>query len=104
MAPTLVAHVVADAGAFLKKASLQDIGSNIYTLRDVVDEIRDKPTRRSLAFLPYTLNFKEPHPEHIRLDRKGLNKPACCFTRHKKPLRARQAAALKAVSIGSRAT
>uniref|UniRef100_A0A8C9YPV4 Ribonuclease PIN domain-containing protein n=1 Tax=Sander lucioperca TaxID=283035 RepID=A0A8C9YPV4_SANLU len=49
---------------------LQDIGSNIYTLKDVVDEIRDKPTRRSLAFLPYTLNFKEPHPEHIRL---GIN-------------------------------
>ncbi|XP_040015434.1 RNA-binding protein NOB1 [Xiphias gladius] len=66
MAPTLVEHVVADAGAFLKKAPLQDIGRNIYTLRDVVDEIRDKPTRRSLAFLPYQLNFKEPHPEHIR--------------------------------------
>ncbi|XP_044062705.1 RNA-binding protein NOB1 isoform X2 [Siniperca chuatsi] len=67
MAPTLVEHVVADAGAFLKKASLQDIGRNIYTLRDVVDEIRDKPTRRSLAFLPYQLNFREPHPEHVRL-------------------------------------
>lgn len=45
---------------------LQDIGKNIYTLKDVVDEIRDRPTRRSLAFLPYQLNFKEPHPEHIR--------------------------------------
>ncbi|XP_041638574.1 RNA-binding protein NOB1 [Cheilinus undulatus] len=67
MAPTLVEHVVADAGAFIKKAPLQDIGKNIYTLKDVVDEIRDKPTRRSLAFLPYQLNFKEPHPEHIRL-------------------------------------
>ncbi|KAL7406076.1 hypothetical protein ABVT39_012874 [Epinephelus coioides] len=67
MAPSLVEHVVADAGAFLKKAPLQEIGRNIYTLRDVVDEIRDKPTRRSLAFLPYQLNFKEPHPEHIRL-------------------------------------
>ncbi|GAA6222907.1 RNA-binding protein NOB1 [Lates japonicus] len=66
MAPTLVEHVVADAGAFLKKAPLQEIGRNIYTLRDVVDEIRDKPTRRSLAFLPYQLHFKEPHPEHIR--------------------------------------
>uniref|UniRef100_A0A3Q3QVE0 RNA-binding protein NOB1 n=1 Tax=Monopterus albus TaxID=43700 RepID=A0A3Q3QVE0_MONAL len=66
MAPTLVEHVIADAGAFLKKAPLQDIGRNIYTLRDVVDEIRDKPTRRSLAFLPYELIFKEPHPEHIR--------------------------------------
>ncbi|XP_070764317.1 RNA-binding protein NOB1 isoform X1 [Enoplosus armatus] len=67
MAPTLVEHVVADAGAFLKKASLQDIGRNIYTLKDVVDEIRDKPTRRSLAFLPYQLNFREPRPEHVRL-------------------------------------
>ncbi|XP_074523138.1 RNA-binding protein NOB1 [Halichoeres trimaculatus] len=67
MAPTLVEHVVADAGAFLKRAPLQEIGKNIYTLKDVVDEIRDKPTRRSLSFLPYQLNFKEPHPEHIRL-------------------------------------
>uniref|UniRef100_A0A671LN08 RNA-binding protein NOB1 n=1 Tax=Sinocyclocheilus anshuiensis TaxID=1608454 RepID=A0A671LN08_9TELE len=43
-----------------------EIGKNIYTLKDVVDEIRDKPTKRSLAFLPYKLNFKEPFPEHVR--------------------------------------
>ncbi|XP_012690119.1 RNA-binding protein NOB1 isoform X2 [Clupea harengus] len=61
-----VEHVVADAGAFLKKAPLQEIGQNIYTLKDVVDEIRDKPTKRSLSFLPYTLIFKDPFPEHIR--------------------------------------
>uniref|UniRef100_A0A3Q2QF80 NIN1 (RPN12) binding n=1 Tax=Fundulus heteroclitus TaxID=8078 RepID=A0A3Q2QF80_FUNHE len=29
-------------------------------------EIRDRATRRSLAFLPYQLTFKEPHPERIR--------------------------------------
>ncbi|KAF7667823.1 hypothetical protein LDENG_00045480 [Lucifuga dentata] len=67
MAATLVEHVVADTGAFLKKTPLQEIGRNIYTLKDVIEEIRDKPTRRSLAFLPYQLHFKEPHPEHIRL-------------------------------------
>ncbi|KAJ8343379.1 hypothetical protein SKAU_G00307080 [Synaphobranchus kaupii] len=66
MAATMVEHVVADAGAFLKKAPLQDIGTNIYTLKEVVDEIRDKQTRRSLAFLPYKLNFKEPFPEYVR--------------------------------------
>ncbi|XP_059928271.1 RNA-binding protein NOB1 isoform X1 [Gadus macrocephalus] len=66
MAATLVEHVVADAGAFLKKAPLQDIGATIYTLKDVVEEIRDKNTRRSLSVLPYQLNFKEPYPEHIR--------------------------------------
>ncbi|XP_015443272.1 RNA-binding protein NOB1 isoform X3 [Pteropus alecto] len=64
----LVEHVVADAGAFLRDAALQDIGKNIYTIRDVVSEIRDKATRRRLAVLPYELRFKEPFPEYVRLD------------------------------------
>ncbi|KAF6288677.1 NIN1 (RPN12) binding protein 1-like protein [Rhinolophus ferrumequinum] len=62
-----VEHVVADAGAFLRDAALQDIGKNIYTIRDVVSEIRDKATRRRLAVLPYELRFKEPFPEYVRL-------------------------------------
>lgn len=45
----------------------QDIGKNIYTIRDVVNEIRDKATRRRLAVLPYELRFKEPFPEYVRL-------------------------------------
>ncbi|KAM8776334.1 RNA-binding protein NOB1 [Rhynchonycteris naso] len=65
MAP--VEHVVADAGAFLRDAALQDIGKNIYTVRAVVNEIRDKATRRRLAVLPYELHFKEPFPEYVRL-------------------------------------
>ncbi|XP_006156990.1 RNA-binding protein NOB1 [Tupaia chinensis] len=65
MAP--VEHVVADAGAFLRDAPLQDIGKNIYTIREVVSEIRDKATRRRLAVLPYELRFKEPSPEYVRL-------------------------------------
>ncbi|XP_055993242.1 RNA-binding protein NOB1 isoform X2 [Sorex fumeus] len=65
MAP--VEHVVADAGAFLRDVALQDIGKNIYTIREVVREIRDRATRRRLAVLPYELHFKEPFPEYIRL-------------------------------------
>ncbi|XP_037104002.1 RNA-binding protein NOB1-like [Syngnathus acus] len=67
MAQPGVEHVVADAGAFLHKAPLQDIGKNVYTLREVVDEIRDKATRRSLAFLPYQLNLRQPAAQHVRL-------------------------------------
>ncbi|XP_020844735.1 RNA-binding protein NOB1 isoform X3 [Phascolarctos cinereus] len=63
----LVEHVVADAGAFLRDAALQDIGKTIYTIREVVTEIRDKATRRRLAVLPYKLHFKEPCPEYVRL-------------------------------------
>ncbi|KAK7151770.1 hypothetical protein R3I94_008197 [Phoxinus phoxinus] len=66
MEAIMVEHVVADTGAFIKRASLHEFGRNIYTSKDVVDEIRDKPTKRSLAFLPYKLNFKEPFPEYIR--------------------------------------
>ncbi|XP_021323414.1 RNA-binding protein NOB1 isoform X2 [Danio rerio] len=66
MVATIVEHVVVDAGAFIKRAPLHEIGKNIYTLKDVVDEIRDKPTKRSLAFLPYKLDFKEPFPEYIQ--------------------------------------
>ncbi|KAM4614551.1 RNA-binding protein NOB1 [Discoglossus pictus] len=66
MATTRVPHVVADAGAFLRNAALQDIGSKIYTVREVVTEIRDKETRRRLAVLPYELIFKEPSSENIQ--------------------------------------
>ncbi|KAK5614117.1 hypothetical protein CRENBAI_010100 [Crenichthys baileyi] len=57
-----------DPGVSMAAALLDahEFGQNIYTLREVLDEIRDKATRRSLAFLPYQLTFKEPHPEHIR--------------------------------------
>uniref|UniRef100_A0A8C8RZE9 RNA-binding protein NOB1 n=1 Tax=Pelusios castaneus TaxID=367368 RepID=A0A8C8RZE9_9SAUR len=62
-----VEHVVADAGAFLRGAPLQDIGRNIYTIKEVVSEIRDKETRRQLAVLPYQLHFKQPFPEYVKL-------------------------------------
>ncbi|XP_075694638.1 RNA-binding protein NOB1 isoform X1 [Rhinoderma darwinii] len=67
MAIYKVSHVVADSGAFLRNAALQEIGTHIYTVRDVVTEIRDKPTRRRLAVLPYELIFIEPKPENIQL-------------------------------------
>uniref|UniRef100_A0A8D2JF65 Ribonuclease PIN domain-containing protein n=1 Tax=Varanus komodoensis TaxID=61221 RepID=A0A8D2JF65_VARKO len=72
MAP--VEHVVADAGAFLRGAPLQEIGRNIYTIREVVTEIRDKETRQRLAVLPYQLHFKQPFPEYVR-----LGEPLLCF-------------------------
>ncbi|XP_061560516.1 RNA-binding protein NOB1 isoform X2 [Phycodurus eques] len=67
MAQSRVEHVVADAAAFLNKVPLQDVAKNVYTLKDVVDEIRDKATRRSLAFLPYQLDLRQPRAEHVRL-------------------------------------
>ncbi|XP_028665695.1 RNA-binding protein NOB1 [Erpetoichthys calabaricus] len=67
MSATMVEHVVADSGAFLKNAQLQEFGKKLYTLKEVVSEIRDKETKKRLAFLPYKLELKEPLPEYVKL-------------------------------------
>ncbi|CAF5225228.1 unnamed protein product, partial [Rotaria magnacalcarata] len=38
----------------------------VYTVEDVVKEIRDIKTRESLNVVPYTLKFKEPSTDAIR--------------------------------------
>ena len=44
----------------------QNLGENIYTIQDVVREIRDKATRARLQVLPYDLNFRNPSPESVK--------------------------------------
>jgi RNA-binding protein NOB1 len=60
-----VKHLVVDANAFIKNVPLQDLAENIYTVRQVVDEIRDRQTRARLAVLPYDLQILEPTEESI---------------------------------------
>lgn len=45
----------------------QDLGENIYSLSDVVQEIRDKATKERLQVLPYELKLREPSTEAIRI-------------------------------------
>ncbi|NXQ32809.1 NOB1 protein, partial [Alaudala cheleensis] len=62
-----VPHVVADTGAFLSAAPLQDIADALYTVPEVLAEIRDRPTRRRLAALPCELRVRRPPSELLRL-------------------------------------
>ncbi|NXC84145.1 NOB1 protein, partial [Cercotrichas coryphoeus] len=62
-----VPHVVADTGAFLSAAPLQDIADALYTVPEVLAEIRDRPARRRLAALPCELRVRRPPPELLRL-------------------------------------
>ncbi|NXI81598.1 NOB1 protein, partial [Rhipidura dahli] len=62
-----VPHVVADTGAFLSAAPLQDIAEALYTVPEVLSEIRDRPARRRLAALPCELRVRRPRPELLRL-------------------------------------
>jgi RNA-binding protein NOB1 len=37
----------------------------VYTVRDVVDEIRDAATKQRLRVLPYEIKMMEPSPDAI---------------------------------------
>ncbi|XP_071958444.1 RNA-binding protein NOB1-like [Antedon mediterranea] len=62
---TKTEHMIVDAAGFLKNVKLQDLADNIYTIQEVVNEIRDSATRQRLAVLPYELKFKSPSTESI---------------------------------------
>ena len=44
---------------------MQDLAENIYTVRQAIDEIRDRQTRARLEVLPYELKILEPTEESI---------------------------------------
>jgi len=52
--------LVVDSVGFIKNAPLRDLGHNIITLPQVVDEIRDKATLQRLQVLPYELQIRRP--------------------------------------------
>ncbi|KAK3707992.1 hypothetical protein QZH41_010738 [Actinostola sp. cb2023] len=61
-----VKHLVVDAAGFIKHVELQSIGKRIYTLQEVVQEIKDPTTRQRLAVLPYEVTFKQPSTVAIK--------------------------------------
>lgn len=46
------------------------MGENVYTIPEVVAEIRDSATRQRLQVLPYELLLKEPLPEDIQFSKR----------------------------------
>merc|ERR1712168_811346 len=58
--------LVADSAAFLRNVDLQNLSQRIFTIKEVVGEIRDSATKQRLAVLPYDLNFRTPSAESIQ--------------------------------------
>lgn len=65
-------HIVADSAAFLKNAPLHEMCENVYTVEDVVNEIRDATTRQRLSVLPYNIQFREPSSEALHAGKLNL--------------------------------
>lgn len=72
-----IRHVIADSAAFLKNAPLNDMCENVYTVEEVVSEIRDAASRQRLAMLPYTIQFRQPSSEALRAG--TIKTLRCCF-------------------------
>ena len=67
-----VQHIVADSAAFLKNAPIHDMCENVYTVEEVVNEIKDEATRQRLAVLPYTLHIRQPSTEALHAGKHAL--------------------------------
>ena len=59
-------YLVVDTSAFIRNAPLQDIGVNILTEQDVVNEVTNKRQLRRLVVLPYDLTIQNAHAEDIQ--------------------------------------
>lgn len=54
-------------GGFYFTFVFQDIAENVYTIPEVVSEIKDKATKERLQVLPYELIYREPSSEAVRI-------------------------------------
>ena len=64
--PALSKYLIIDSGGFIKNVPLQDFSQNLVTMREVIDEIRDKDARQRVRNLPFELQFLEPDTESIQ--------------------------------------
>lgn len=58
---------VVDANAIISGLRLEGLGDKFVTIKEVLDEIRDKQSRQFLSTLPYGIDVKEPTEESMKL-------------------------------------
>lgn len=61
-----IEHLVVDTAGFINKVPLQDFGTNIYTIKEVVHEVTSKRQKVDLSVLPYILNIETVFPEYVQ--------------------------------------
>ena len=61
-----VRHLVVDAGAIIKQVPLHELADNLWTVPDVIGEIKDRRARHVLDSLPKKLQQREPSAEALK--------------------------------------
>jgi len=59
-------NLVVDANAFIKGYALEALSSKVFTVPDVIREIRDSATKQRLKFTTYDLQLQEPSSDNIK--------------------------------------
>ncbi|KAG5684977.1 hypothetical protein PVAND_014181 [Polypedilum vanderplanki] len=62
-----IRNLVVDTSAFIKNAQLQELAENVFTIQEVLDEIKNNRQYKALAVLPYTLEVKQVDQESIKI-------------------------------------
>lgn len=62
-----VHYLVADSGAFIKRAPLQDLGAAIYSVSEVIDELKCEKSRHLLESIPYEIFIQEPSKQSLQI-------------------------------------
>lgn len=58
-------HLIVDSGAIIKEVNIMGLAENLWTVSDVIEEIRDKRARHVLENLPKELKVREPSATSI---------------------------------------
>jgi len=58
-----VKKLVIDTSALIQNVPLENFSDEVFTIKEVVTEVRDKATRNRLRTVPYKFNFREPSTE-----------------------------------------
>lgn len=59
-------YLVVDTAAFVKNVPIWEYGEKMYSLQEVIEEIRDKQTREWLEAMPVPVTMRDPKPHSIR--------------------------------------
>ena len=60
---------VVDANAIINGLRLESVADKLFTIQEVLDEVRDKQSRQFLASLPYGLEVREPDEQSVKAGR-----------------------------------
>jgi len=55
-----VKKLVIDSSALIQNLPIETLGQEIFSIPEIINEIKDKTTRNKLNILPYKINYKDP--------------------------------------------